>query len=139
MTCLTRFGRFQETLHRYTHVHVLVIDEVGYLSYGRDAANVLYRVVNDRHVARRPMILTTNKPLVAWGEVLHDPDLGEAIVDRILERGRYIDVDGPSYRTRHIDPSILPPPARVSGKGRPEYPEPTRASPGPHSMVRGAS
>ncbi|NJL18453.1 MAG: ATP-binding protein [Nitrospira sp.] len=36
--------------------HVLVVDEVGYLAYGDDAANVLYHVVNDRHIRRRAMI-----------------------------------------------------------------------------------
>jgi DNA replication protein DnaC len=119
-------GRFREALARYTRVHVLVIDEVGYLSYGPDAANVLFHVVNDRHLARRPMILTTNKPLASWGEVLHDPDLSEAIVDRILERGRLLTLDGPSMRTRHIDQDLISGPARVSGKQRPQYLEPTR-------------
>ncbi|MFI0609034.1 MAG: ATP-binding protein [Anaerolineae bacterium] len=76
------------------------------------------------------MIFTTNKPLADWGQVLHDPDLAEAIVDRVLERGRLILMDGPSLRTRHIDPSQLPEPARISGKSRPEFPEPT-SSPSP--------
>ena len=66
---------------------MLVIDEVGYLSYGPDAANELFQVVNDRYLHQRPMIFTTNKPLAAWGRVLHDPDLAEAILDRVLERG----------------------------------------------------
>jgi DNA replication protein DnaC len=63
---------------------------VGYLSYGPDAANVLFQVVNERHLHRRPLVFTTNKPLRAWGRVLHDPDLAEAILDRVLERGRHI-------------------------------------------------
>ncbi|MFQ5381891.1 MAG: IS21-like element helper ATPase IstB [Dehalococcoidia bacterium] len=121
----SRRGDFQDALRRYARVHVLVIDEVGYLSYGDDAANVLYHVVNERHLAKRPMIFTTNKPPAAWGEVLHDPDLAEAIVDRVLERGRFLTLDGPSFRTRHIDPSTLPQPAIISGIGRPEYLEPT--------------
>jgi DNA replication protein DnaC len=79
-----------------------VIDEVGYLTYGTDAANVLFHVVNDRHLRRRAMIFTTNKPFDAWGRVLHDQDLAAAIVDRILERGRLIVLDGPSMRTRHL-------------------------------------
>jgi DNA replication protein DnaC len=45
------------------HSGVLVIDDVGYLSYGTDAANVLFQVVNDRHLHRRPMIFATNEPL----------------------------------------------------------------------------
>ena len=48
------------------------------------------------------MLFTTNKPLSQWGHVLHDPDLAEAIIDRVLERGRFIQLRGPSYRTRHL-------------------------------------
>ena len=97
-------GRMRDVLTGYLQPHVLVIDEVGYLSYGPDAANVLFHVVNERHLRGRPMLFTTNKsPLTAWGEVLHDHDLAEAIVDRVLEKGRLIVADGPSYRTRHME------------------------------------
>lgn len=135
LSVATRKGRLRHVLPTYTHPAVLVIDEVGYLSYGPDAANVLFQVVNDRHLHRRPMIFTTNKPLAAWGRVLHDPDLAEAILDRVLERGRHIELRGPSYRTRHVSldlhhPSESPSerPARLSGKHRPEFPEPTRST-----------
>ena len=74
------------------------------------------------------MIFTANKPLANWGEVLHDPDLAGAIVDRILERGRLIVIDGPSLRTRHIDQDQLPAPARIAGRARPGYSEPTSAA-----------
>jgi DNA replication protein DnaC len=83
-------GRLHEALVTYTHPHVVVIDELGYLSYGPDAANVLFHVVNDRHLKKRPTIFTTNKPLHDWGRVLHDQDLAAAILDRLLERGRLI-------------------------------------------------
>jgi DNA replication protein DnaC len=62
---------------------------------------VLYRVVNDRYLKRRPMLFTTNKPLAALGQVLHDGDLAEAILDRVLERGTHFVLRGRSYRTRH--------------------------------------
>jgi len=62
---------------------------------------VLFHVVNEQHLRHRPIPFTTNKsPLTAWGDVLHDHDLAEAIVDRVLEKGRLIVLDGPSYRTR---------------------------------------
>ena len=117
-------GRMREALVVYLQPHVLVIDEVGYLSYGPDAANVLFHVVNERHLRHRPMLFTTNKsPLTAWGEVLHDHDLAEAIVDRVLEKGRLIVADGPSYRTRHLDLDRTEEQrkdvARISGKHRP--------------------
>jgi DNA replication protein DnaC len=122
-------GNLQEALLTYTHPHVLVIDEVGYLTYGPDAANVLFHVVNDRHLKKRPMIFTTNKPLNEWGKVLHDEDLAAAILDRVLERGRFLHLDGPSGRTRHLKlEEVLPSSTerlRISGIGGSEFPEPT--------------
>jgi len=92
----------EQALERYLRPHVLVIDELGYQSYAADAANALYRVVNDRYLRNRPMLITTNKPLAALGGLLHDGDLAEAILDRILERGTHFVLRGPSYRTRHL-------------------------------------
>jgi DNA replication protein DnaC len=136
-----RSGRLADALARYVHPAVLICDEVGYLTYGTDAANMLFHVVNDRHRKKRAMIFTTNKSLGGWGGVLHDEDLAHAIVDRILERGRVLTLDGPSIRTRHLgldDPTANPASpqsasvsgegARISGIQRPEFPEPTRAS-----------
>jgi DNA replication protein DnaC len=128
-----REGQLAEALQAYTHPSVLVVDEVGYLTYGTDAANMLFHVVNERHRRRRSMIFTTNKALKAWGRVLHDEDLGQAIIDRVLERGRLIRLDGPSIRTLHLkldealkdesdqDDEV----ARISGIKWPEFPEPT--------------
>ena len=117
-----RDGRLREGLIPYTHPGVLVVDEVGYLSYGPDAANVLFQVVNERHLHRRPMVFTTNKPVEDWGRVLHDADLAEAILDRVLERGRVLHFKGPSYRTRHLDTASVP---KVSRKEGAEFREPT--------------
>jgi DNA replication protein DnaC len=122
-------GKLQESLAIYTHPHVLIIDEVGYLTYGQDAANVLFHVVNNRHLRKRPMIFTTNKPLTEWGKVLHDEDLAAAILDRVLERGRFIRLDGPSGRTRHLKLEEALPGSterpRISGIRGSEFPEPT--------------
>jgi DNA replication protein DnaC len=124
-------GQLQDALLIYTHPHVLIIDELGYLTYGADAANVLFHVVNDRHLKKRPMIFTTNKPLSEWGKVLHDEDLAAAILDRVLERGRFIQLDGASGRTRHLNLEEVWPAAtatdraRISGIRVPEFPEPS--------------
>jgi DNA replication protein DnaC len=95
-------GRLDQALAPFVHPHVLLIDELGYLTHATDAANVLYRVINERYLQRRPILLTTNKPLAALGEVVHDGDLAEAILDRLLERGVHFAMRGRSYRTRHL-------------------------------------
>jgi len=101
-------GRLEAALEPYVHPHVLAIDELGYQSYAADAANVLFRVVSLRHLKRRSTIVTTNKPLAALGQVLHDADLAEAILDRLLERGTHYLLRGHSYRTRHHKEDIRP-------------------------------
>jgi len=84
--------------HPYTSIQAAV----GCVSHAADATNVLYHVVNERYLRHRPMLLTTNKPLAALSDVLHDADLAEAIVDRLLERGAHFAMRGRSYRTRHL-------------------------------------
>lgn len=97
--------QLRPALAPYVQPHVLVIDEVGYLTYSADAANVLFQAANHRYLHKKPMLLTTNKPLDQWGQVLHDADLAEAVADRVLERGRFLQLRGPSYRTRHLKSS----------------------------------
>jgi DNA replication protein DnaC len=131
-----RAGELAQALPTYTHPAVLVVDEVGYLTYGTDAANMLFHVVNERHRRLRPMIFTTNKSLKGWRKVLHDEDLAQAIIDRVLERGRLLRLDGPSVRTLHVnldeamkeDSDQHADLVRISGKHRSEFPEPTRPS-----------
>jgi DNA replication protein DnaC len=48
LSAAARRGELTDTLPRYTHPHVLVIDEVGYLTVGSDAANIMFQIVNNR-------------------------------------------------------------------------------------------
>jgi DNA replication protein DnaC len=128
LSLAARADHLRETLPEYVHPDVLVVDEIGYLNHRADAANVLFHVVNERHLKRRPMIFTTNKPLEGWGAVLHDPDLAAAIVDRVLERGRLIELEGVSYRTRHLRPERR---ARRGDAGPPSQAEPPPGPPLP--------
>jgi len=103
-----REGQLDEALRVFVDPHVLVIDELGYLGYGPDAANALFQVVDQRYLKRRPILITTNKEPDAWGAVLHDNDLAEAIVDRVMERGELLRLRGKSYRNPER-PDVPPP------------------------------
>ncbi|HLK36371.1 MAG TPA: ATP-binding protein, partial [Polyangiaceae bacterium] len=139
LSAASRDGALRAALARYLRPHVLVVDEVGYLAYGPDAANVLFHVVDARHTRRRAMVFTTNKAPKTWGSVLHDDDLAEAIVDRILDRGRVLKLDGPSIRSRHVPEHELQDDdgaVRVSGKHRSDFPEPTKVNAGGSTAPR---
>lgn len=103
-----RDSTLEETLTEFVDPDVLVIDELGYLAYGQDAANLLFQVVDRRHLKSKAIVITSNKEPDSWGQVLHDSDLAQAIVDRLLERGEIVRLRGRSYRTqRGLD---APPP-----------------------------
>ena len=88
----------EKAVESFVTPDILVLDELGYLTYGPDAANLLFQIVDQRYLARRPIIVTSNKDPATWGAVLHDNDLAEAIVDRLFERGDVIRLQGKSYR-----------------------------------------
>jgi DNA replication protein DnaC len=105
--CRVPRGSARRRAHALRRTSRLVCDEVGYLTYGPDAANVLYHVVTKRHLATSAMVFTSNKHPDDWGTVLHDDDLAATIVDRVLERGRLLRLDGPSIRTKHLGRDAL--------------------------------
>jgi DNA replication protein DnaC len=110
-------NEWEGALARALKPEVLVIDEVGYLSYGPYAANVLFPVVDKRYLmGNRPILLTTNKDPAEWGVVLHDGDLAQAILDRLLHKGEIVKMGGTSYR-RHR-PGQAPPVGEEASSGR---------------------
>jgi len=131
LSVAAELGRLHEAIKRYVAPAVLVIDEVGYLSLRDNAANVLYHVINRRYLRRKPIVFTTNKPLPQWGEVLHDPDLAAAILDRVMHRGRLVILDGPSIRNQKpfTSSQANDPSAIISGTSVPDLTEPTPSVP----------
>jgi DNA replication protein DnaC len=99
LTKAAKIGQLQDAAEPFIAAKVLIIDELGYLPHAIDAANVLYTIIDARYIKRRPTLFTTNKPLRRWGDVLHDQDLAEALLDRILENGRHVELAGRSWRT----------------------------------------
>jgi DNA replication protein DnaC len=76
-----------------------VIDELGYLPLPGEAASALFQVVNQRYL-KTSIIMTTNRPITEWGQVLGDTSVAAALLDRLLHRSVVIDITGDSYRLR---------------------------------------
>jgi DNA replication protein DnaC len=82
---------------RYSRVAVLILDELGYLPLARADADLLFRVLSDRH-ERRPVIVTTNLPFSEWTTVFPDARLCRAVVDRLTHRAHIIETGTHSIR-----------------------------------------
>ena len=73
----------------------LVIDELGYLPLPAEAASALFQVVNQRYL-KSSIIMTTNRSITEWGQVLGDTTVAAALLDRLLHRSVVIDISGDS-------------------------------------------
>jgi DNA replication protein DnaC len=86
-------------LRHYAHPGLLVIDEVGYLSYANRHADLLFEIVNRRYEVK-PTIITTNRPFSEWNEVFPNASCVVSIVDRLVHHAEIIVLEGESYRMR---------------------------------------
>lgn len=89
----------ERALGRYTRPGLLVVDEVGYLSYTDRAADLLFEVVSRRY-GKRPMILTTNRPFGEWNEVFPNATCVVTLVDRLVHHAEVLSIAGDSYRAK---------------------------------------
>jgi len=78
---------------------LLILDEFGYLSLEPQVGPVLYEIISGRY-EKGATIITSNKSLTSWGELVGDTALMMAIIDRLLHHGEVFYVRGSSYRLR---------------------------------------
>jgi DNA replication protein DnaC len=115
--------RLDRRLRVYLAPKVLIIDEFGVWPYDRSAATALFTLISARY-ERGSVILTSNKGFAEWGEVLGDPVVAAAILDRLLHHSHVLNIRGESYRLREkkrsgfFGPPSTPPtrPARPDGR-----------------------
>jgi DNA replication protein DnaC len=84
-------------LRHYCRPGVLVVDELGYLSYNSRSADLLFEVVTRRY-HQRSTIITTNKVFADWKEVFPNAASVVALIDRLVHRAEIITIEGDSYR-----------------------------------------
>lgn len=88
---------------KYNSVSLLIIDEVGFQPMTRQEASLFFRLVSYRY-GRGSMILTTNKAVKDWPEILAgDEVMATALLDRLLHRAHVFTVRGSSYRLRDLE------------------------------------
>jgi len=86
-------------LRRYCGPRLLILDEVGYLSYDGRYGDLLFEVVSRRHL-QRSTVLTSNKAFSEWTQVFAGASCVSALVDRIVHRAEIVKIAGESYRKK---------------------------------------
>jgi DNA replication protein DnaC len=89
-------------LRTYGNAGLVCVDEVGYLSYDDNAADLLYEVINRRY-ERKSVIVTTNRGFKEWNEVFPNASCIVTLVDRLTHHADVTRVEGDSYRLRESE------------------------------------
>jgi DNA replication protein DnaC len=91
-----QLDRFLGQLDR---MDLLVCDELGYLSFSRSGAELLFQVFADRY-ERRSLLITSNLPFGEWGQIFQGERMTAALLDRLTHRCHIFEMNGESYRFR---------------------------------------
>jgi DNA replication protein DnaC len=100
-------GRLQTELVRLGRYPLLVVDEVGYIPFEPEAANLFFQLVSARY-ERASLIVTSNKPFGRWGEVFGDDVVAAAMIDRLVHHADVVALKGDSYRLKNRDLGRVP-------------------------------
>jgi DNA replication protein DnaC len=103
-----RQGRLDDELDRLQRVPLLIVDEVGYIPFDPHAANLMFMLVSRRY-ERASLIVTSNKPFSAWGDIFGDEITAAAMIDRLVHHAEILALKGDSYRLKDRD--LARPPA----------------------------
>lgn len=83
----------------YARPRLLVIDEVGYLSYSNRHADLLFEIVSRRYEEKSTLI-TTNRPFSEWNEVFPNAACVVSLIDRLIHHAEIIQIEGESFRLK---------------------------------------
>ncbi|MBE2321110.1 ATP-binding protein [Solirubrobacter sp. CPCC 204708] len=97
-----RQGRLDAELDKLQRIPLLIVDEVGYIPFDPQAANLMFMLVSRRY-ERASLIVTSNKPFSGWGEIFGDDVTAAAMIDRLVHHAEILALKGDSYRLRDRD------------------------------------
>ncbi|BBY12493.1 hypothetical protein MMARJ_32330 [Mycobacterium marseillense] len=102
-----RTNRLEAELRKISRYGLIVIDEVGYIPFDTEAANLFFQLVSTRY-EKSSIILTSNLPFSRWGQVFGEATIASAMIDRIVHHADVIALKGASYRIKHTAIESLP-------------------------------
>ncbi|RUQ02829.1 AAA family ATPase, partial [Microbacterium sp. HSID17254] len=92
-------GRLEAELEKIRRYKLIIIDEVGYIPFDQDAANLFFQLIASRYEQGSVMV-TSNLPFGRWGETFSDDVVAAAMIDRLVHHAEILTLPGASSRTR---------------------------------------
>ena len=86
-------------LRQLDRAHLLICDELGYLTFSRGGVELLFQVFADRY-ERGSLLVTSNLPFSEWGQIFQGERMTAALLDRLTHRCHIFEMNGESYRFR---------------------------------------
>ena len=102
-----QIGRLPAELVKLRRYGLIIIDEVGYIPFDHDAANLFFQLVASRY-EQGSIMVTSNLPFGRWGEVFGDEVVAAALIDRLVHHATMISLKGKSYRLRERGLDVIP-------------------------------
>ena len=84
---------------RYAGYGLLIIDELGYVPFSKEGAQLIFQILAERH-ERKPVMITTNMGFGDWTQIFGDPSMTAALLDRITHKAHVINCTWESYRLK---------------------------------------
>ena len=84
-------------VRRYAGYGLLIIDELGYVPFSKEGAQLIFQILAERH-ERKPVMITTNRGFGDWTQIFGDPSMTAALLDRITHKAHVINCTWESYR-----------------------------------------
>ena len=87
------------TVKRYAGYGLLIVDELGYVPFSTEGAQLIFQILAERH-ERKPVMITTNMGFGDWTQIFGDPSMTAALLDRITHKAHVINCSWDSYRLK---------------------------------------
>ncbi|WP_332236844.1 IS21-like element helper ATPase IstB [Sporolactobacillus sp. KGMB 08714] len=84
---------------RFEKYDLVIVDELGYISFDKEGAELLFTHLSLR-AGRKSTIITTNLSFERWGEIFQDPVMTAAMIDRLTHQAYLVNMNGNSYRMK---------------------------------------
>lgn len=99
LAALDSDAALRRRIRHYASPDLLVIDEIGYLSYSNRHADLLFELVSRRYETKSTLV-TTNKAFSAWSEVFPNASCVVSLIDRLVHHSEVVAIEGDSYRLK---------------------------------------